>query len=84
MIVSSHSIHIYLFPIKLCLATSNKVLDFKEFVDFFIGVWAPRILEVHKPSGNIISTFVTDVTVGLEMLPTHKVKPEMIFCSLQQ
>lgn len=63
-----------LVPMKLCIATSNYIVTFEEFVDFFKKIWAPRILEIHRPSGDIISTFMSDIISRLQLLPTHKVE----------
>lgn len=39
----------------------------------FVKTWAPRILDIHNPGGDILSTFVSDVPSAIEPMATHKV-----------
>ena len=48
-------------------------MTFQAFKNFFAEHWAPKILKIHQPSGDVISTFIGDLSVALEHMPTHKV-----------
>ncbi len=67
----------YNYAIGLCLllqfCKTTRVVKYREVKSFFISQWAPMVLEIHQPGGDILNTFTAHVSTALDQLPTHKV-----------
>lgn len=48
-------------------------MKFKEMEHFFVNQWAPLIIQIHRPGGEIFSTVIADITTGLREITTHQV-----------